>query len=466
MLRHHQSAAAVATAAQAQLPPLPQRRVVVTGLGLVTPLGLDVGASWDALLDGRCGIQRLDDERFEAVPSRVAGRVDGFDADALLGVGTAKRMAPFIQYALAAAREACEHAGWDGEAADEAARRRAGVAIGSGIGSIDDVVTSAETLASRGHRRVSPHFVPRMLVNLASGQVSLRHALRGPNLAPATACAAGAHAIMDAFRAVRFGDADIMVAGGAESCVTPLALSGFCRLQALATAFNDDPEAASRPFDARRAGFVMAEGAGVLVLEALDHALARGATPIAEIRGAAASGDAHHVTAPAADGDGAKRAMEGALRQAGMRAEDVDHVNAHATSTPLGDAIEARAIDAVLRRGGSGHADGACRARLPIVSATKGATGHLLGAAGAVEAAFTVLAVANNVAPPTLNLEAPDAGADTDENESESESGDAAELAFEHAARTAIHAPIDAALCNSFGFGGTNVSLAFSKYKK
>jgi len=437
-------------------------------VGLVTPIGGTAPSSWEALLAGKCGVGRLEDgEGFDALPCRVAARVaradgggggggdgeagGGFDADALLGVGSKKRMAPFIQFAVAAADEACAQAGWDGGARAEGSsgsssvteeqRERAGVSIGSGIGSIEDVVDTASVLSTRGHRRVSPHFVPKMLINLAAGQVSLKHGLRAANLANAAACAAGAQAIAEAFRAIKFGEADLMVAGGAEACVHPVAVSGFCRLNALSTKYNDAPTSASRPFDVARDGFVMGEGAGMLVLESYEHAVARGAGGriLAELRGVGAAGDAHHITAPADDGGGARRAMAAALAAAGLEPADVTHINAHATSTPMGDAIEARAIEDLF-------GNDACASL--TVSATKGATGHLLGAAGAIEAVFTVLAVVNDVAPPTLNADDPEATS----------------FAIAGPAPGGVTgAPIRAALCNSFGFGGTNACLAFTK---
>ncbi|KAJ2477910.1 Mitochondrial beta-keto-acyl synthase [Coemansia sp. RSA 2131] len=407
------------------------RRVVVTGLGMVSPVGVGVKHAWNNILAGRSGIQSLvaamPAAGFDAQPSQVAGIVprtgkysDGqFDAQEWLAPGDTSRMAPFTQFATCAAQQALDDAEWTN--VSDTQRERTGVCFGTGIGSLGDIEASHEQLRTGGARKVSPMFVPRILCNMAAGNISIRHGFCGPNHAVSTACTTGAHAIGDAMRFIQFGDADVMVAGAAEAPLLPLALAGFAKIKALALGFNDRPHAASRPFDRARAGFVIGEGAAALVLEELEHARSRGARIYAEICGYGLSGDAHHITAPPHDGAGAQRAMRRALQTANLRAADIDYVNAHATSTPLGDAIENRAIKAVF---GSAASDLA-------VSSTKSATGHLLGAAGAIEAVFSVLAVAHDVAPPTLNLD--------DER------------------------PVRAAMTNSFGFGGTNASLVFAK---
>ncbi|KAJ2662861.1 Mitochondrial beta-keto-acyl synthase [Coemansia sp. RSA 1199] len=424
------------------------RRVVVTGLGMVSPVGVGVKHAWNNILAGRSGIQSLvaamPDAGFDAQPSQVAGIVprtgkysDGqFDAQEWLAPGDTNRMAPFTQFATCAAQQALDDAEWTN--VSDTQRERTGVCFGTGIGSLGDIEASHEQLRTGGARKVSPMFVPRILCNMAAGNISIRHGFCGPNHAVSTACTTGAHAIGDAMRFIQFGDADVMVAGAAEAPLLPLALAGFAKIKALALGFNDRPHAASRPFDRARAGFVIGEGAAALVLEELEHARSRGARIYAEICGYGLSGDAHHITAPPHDGAGAQRAMRRALQTANLRAADIDYVNAHATSTPLGDAIENRAIKAVF---GSAASDLA-------VSSTKSATGHLLGAAGAIEAVFSVLAVAHDVAPPTLNLDDVDADAGFDLN---------------YVPHTPQERPVRAAMTNSFGFGGTNASLVFAK---
>ncbi|KAJ2822032.1 Mitochondrial beta-keto-acyl synthase [Coemansia erecta] len=424
------------------------RRVVVTGLGIVSPVGVGVTHAWNSILAGRSGIgslvQAMPDAGFDAMPSQVAGivpragaYVDGqFDAQEWLGRGDTKRMAMFSQFAACAAQQALDDAAWTCTTDEQ--RERTGVCFGTGIGSLEDIGASHDQLHTGGARKVSPMFVPRILCNMAAGNISIRHGLRGPNHAVSTACTTGAHAIGDAMRFIQFGDADVMLAGAAEAPLQPLAVAGFAKIKALALGFNDRPEAASRPFDRARAGFVIGEGSAALVLEELEHARNRGARIYAEICGYGLSGDAHHITAPPPDGAGAQRAMRRALQIAHRRPSDVDYVNAHATSTPLGDEIENRAIKAVFGPAAQNLA----------VSSTKSATGHLLGAAGAIEAVFSVLAVANGVAPPTLNLDAVDTAAGFDLN---------------YVPHTAQERPIRAALTNSFGFGGTNASLLFAK---
>ena len=461
--------------------------MAVTGIGLVTPLGADAPSSWARLVDGASGVRLLGEDvlppylpsRIAAVVPRVGGDGGGghgdgeYDADgrrlfdAKRWLNNPRAQDPgFIAFAMAAASEALADAGWlqeEGMGADavrdDARRDRTGVAIGTGIGSIQDTVAASALLAEggrRGFRRLSPFFVPRILGNLAAGHVSMAHGLRGPNHAAATACATGAHGVGDAFRLIARGDADVMLAGGTEASVAPLAFAGFCRLKALCTAdaFHADDAAAqraSRPFDRDRCGFVMGEGAGVLVLEELGHARARGARVYAEVRGYGLSGDAHHMTAPHADGRGAAACMRAALREAGLAPAHVGYVNAHATSTPQGDNVEQRAIASLFGGGGDdGGGGGGGSGSVPAVSSTKGATGHLLGAAGAVEAAFTVLALHHGVLPPTLNLDAAD--------------DEFAGPGHDYVPRVARREPgLRAAMCNSFGFGGTNASLVFAE---
>ena len=416
------------------------RRVVVTGLGAVTPLACGVRASWRRLLAGESGIRAIDRVDVSDMPSRVAGQVpgpdeeDGFDPDAWIEPRERRRMDRFIHYAIAAAAEAVEDSGWRPE--DDRSRERTGVLIGSGIGGLPGIEAATLSLAEKGRRGVSPFFIPSCLINLASGQVSIRHGFKGPNHSVVTACSTGAHAIGDAARLILWGDADAMVAGGSESAISRLAVAGFSAARALSTGFNDEPARASRPWDRDRDGFVLGEGAGAVVLEDYGHARRRGARIYAEIAGYGLSGDAHHITAPAPDGDGGFRSMRAALDRAGMAPGDVDYVNAHGTSTPLGDEIE---HDAVKRLFGeaAGHLS---------MSSTKSAIGHLLGAAGAVEAIFSILAVHEDAVPPTLNLENPSPGCDLD-------------LVPLEAKRR----PVRAALSNSFGFGGTNASLIVRK---
>ena len=468
------------------------RRVVCTGVGLVTPLGASTKTTWARLLAGDCGVRRI--ESLKGLPTELAAPVPGtedveggFDLTRCPFVerGDEASIARFSQFALVAAAEALEHAGWAPVTDEE--RERTGVAIGSGIGALSDIVDAASALKERGARRVSAYFVPRMLVNMAAGQVSIRAGLRGPMAAPATACATGAHALADASRLVASGEADVMLAGGAEACIDPLAIAGFAKLRALSTKFLDTPHAASRPFDAARDGFVLGEGAAVLVLEAAEHAERRGAKILAELSGVGQSADAHHITAPPEDGAGALRAMRAAVRSAARlqarlqarlhpaRSEGkgageappseesavlsrLDYVNAHATSTPTGDYAELQAIqqlvisrEIAIQQLVSGRGE-----TVPplLVSSTKGATGHLLGAAGAVESALTVLALHHQQAPPTLNLEHPDP---------------AHIKGIAHvtlADPPAVGRPLRVALCNSFGFGGVNVSLLFEQWPR
>eukprot|EP00884_Botryococcus_braunii_P022662 jgi/Botrbrau1/907/Bobra.0167s0024.2 len=469
-------------------PVVPQRRVVVTGLGLVTPLGVGVARVWERLLAGKSGLSKLLPEdlspeqraSYGRLQSKVVGRVPQEELrEALEGIGGAdpRRHARFTSLALVAAQEALQDADWDG--LTDAGKRATGVVIGSGLSCTSEVAEAALLINRGTPNKLSPYFVPKILNNMAGGIISIQRGFQGPNHCAATACATGAHCIGDAARFVRNGDADVVLAGGAESCIDAIAIAGFDRMRALSTGFNEEPQAASRPFDAERDGFVLAEGAGLLVLEELQHALARGARIYAEVRGYGLSGDAHHMTQPDEGGRGARLAMRRALRQTGLPRSVVAHVNAHATSTPLGDAIEARAIADVFSRedenereqvrrveqaallrdplfGGSvftaaveRQQSGGLPHSLPAVSSTKGATGHLLGAAGAVEAVFAVLALVDHVVPPTLNLKRADA---------ENPLG----LALVGPTPRALPTGPKAVLTNSFGFGGTNASLLFS----
>jgi 3-oxoacyl-[acyl-carrier-protein] synthase II len=418
------------------------RRVVVTGMGMLTPLGCGVEATWARLINGESGAAKI--ERFEVsdVACKIACMVprgDGsngtYNPDQWMEPKERRKVDDFIVYAVCAAKQALDDAGWAPKTPDE--QNTTGVMIGSGIGGIEGIADTALTLHEKGPRRVSPFFIPGRIINLASGYVSIEHGLKGPNSAVVTACSTGAHAIGDAGRMVALGDADVMVAGGTESPVNRMALAGFSALRALSTAFNDDPKRASRPYDKARDGFVMGEGSGVVVLEALDHAKARGAKIYGELIGYGLTGDAYHITAPAPDGDGAFRCMSMAMKRAGIAADDIDYINAHGTSTPLGDEIELGAVQRLV-----GNAAG----RISM-SSTKSCVGHLLGAAGAVEAIFSLLAIRDGVAPPTINLDNPSVESPID--------------LVPHEARKR---DIGTVLSNSFGFGGTNASLIFRRY--
>ena len=406
------------------------RRVVVTGVGLVSPLGIGTRETWEGLVAGRSGAGPI--TRFDAADftSRIACEVKDFDPLDYADRRDARKMDRFIQYALAASLFAVEDAGLETPVGDP---DRTGVVISSGIGGFETIEREHRKLLEQGPRRISPFFVPAMVVNLAAGWVSIRLGAKGPNSAMATACSAGAHAVGEAFRLIRYGHADVMVAGGAEATITPMCIGGFASMKALSTR-NDDPQRASRPFDRDRDGFVVGEGAGVLILEEREQALARGATPYAEVAGYGMSGDAFHITAPPENGNGAVRVMEAALGEAGASPEDVDAVNAHGTSTPLNDRIETAAI----RRVFGDHAD-----RL-AVSSTKSMTGHLLGGAGGLEAGISCLTLRHQVLPPTINHQTPDPDCDLD--------------IVPNTARPAV---VRSVLSNSFGFGGTNVSLLF-----
>jgi 3-oxoacyl-[acyl-carrier-protein] synthase II len=418
------------------------RRVVVTGLGMVTPLGCGVEPTWKRLLKGESGAGKIDSFDVSDLACKIACEIprgDGsnatFNPDQWMEPKEQRKVDEFILFAMCAARQALDDAGWRPTSYDE--QTTTGVLIGSGIGGIEGIAEAAIQLHEKGPRRVSPFFIPGRIINLASGFVSIAFGLKGPNHAVVTACSTGAHAIGDAARLVALGDADVMVAGGAESPVNRISLAGFSALRALSTNFNDDPTRASRPYDKDRDGFVMGEGAGVVVLEALDHAKARGAKIYAELIGYGMSGDAHHITAPAPDGDGALRCMKGAIRTAGISTGDIDYINAHGTSTPLGDEIELGAVQKLV-----GNAAG----RMSM-SSTKSCIGHLLGAAGAVEAIFSILAIRDRVVPPTINLDNPSVDTPID--------------LVPHQARKR---DVDTVLSNSFGFGGTNASLIFRRY--
>jgi 3-oxoacyl-[acyl-carrier-protein] synthase II len=417
------------------------RRVVITGLGMVTPHGCGVEITWKNVLAGSSAARPV--ERFEVsdLPSRIAcsiprGAAAGeFNADDWMDPRDQRRVDPYIVFAMAAARQALDDAGWHPSAPDE--QNTTGVIIGSGIGGIEGISETALLLADKGPRRISPFFIPGRLINLASGYVSIAHGLKGPNHSVVTACSTGAHAIGDGARMIALGDADVMVAGGAESPISRISLAGFAACRALSTAFNDTPEKASRPYDRDRDGFVMGEGAGIVVLEELEHAKARGARIYAEVIGYGMSGDAYHITSPSEDGDGAYRCMQAALKRAGLSAGNVDYINAHGTSTPVGDEIELRAAERLL----GNHAG-----RVSM-SSTKSAIGHLLGAAGAVEAIFTTLAIRDQIAPPTINLDHP-----------------SVETPIDLVPHQARRREINIALSNSFGFGGTNASLVLARY--
>ncbi len=416
------------------------RRVVVTGMGLVTPLGIGLDRNWSSLLAGASGIRAIQSFDVSDLPVKIAAQVPRgdtasglFNADDWVPPKDQRKMDGFIVYALAAAAQAVEDAGWSPE--DEGERERTGVMIGSGIGGLPGITDAALNLHERGPRRISPFFIPACLINLASGHVSIRYGFTGPNHAVVTACSTGAHAIGDATRLIVLGDADVMVCGGTEAAICRLGLAGFAAARALSTGFNDDPPRASRPWDQERDGFVMGEGAGILVLEELEHARWRGAKIYAEVVGYGMSGDAFHLTAPSEDGNGAFRSMRNALKRAGLGPEQIDYINAHGTSTPLGDEIELGAVKRLFGR----------HAYELSMSSTKSAIGHLLGAAGSVEAIFSILAIRDGVVPPTLNLENPSPSCDID-----------------LVPKQAKERKVSHVLSNSFGFGGTNASLIFA----
>lgn len=421
---------------------LNSRRIVVTGMGIVSPLGCEIESVWSRLLKGHSGLASLPDDITEGIATKVGGVVPmltsdcpwGFDPALAVDPKDQKKMDRFSLFALSAAQEALKQAGWQPETED--ARQRTATIVASGVGGFGAIVNAVRITDNRGPRRLSPFTVPSFLANMAAGHISIRHGFRGPLGAPVTACAASAQAIGDAARLIRAGEADIAVCGGAEACIDRVSLGSFAAARTMSTGFNDHPTQASRPFDAGRDGFVMGEGAGMLVIEDLEHALRRGATPIAEVLGYGTSADAHHMTSPPEDGAGGRRAMELAIQQANLEPRLIGHLNAHATSTPVGDISELAAIKAIFGTG-----------RGPAVSATKSSTGHLLGAAGGVEAIFTVLALRDQLAPPTLNLTQPDSAAE----------------GIDIVSGTARNISTEYAISNGFGFGGVNASLVFRR---
>ena len=418
------------------------RRVVVTGIGLVTPLGTGASLTWDRLINGESGISKVTQFDVQDLPAKIAGTVPQgatdlglFCPDDWVEPKEQRKIDRFILFGMVAASQAVQNSGWIAKTPEE--QNRTGVIIGSGIGGLQQIHDNAIKLNEAGPRRISPFFIPAALINLVSGQVSIRFGFKGPNHAVVTACSTGAHAIGDAARLIMLDDADVMIAGGAEAAVNRLGFAGFSAARALSTGFNDKPKSASRPWDEDRDGFVMGEGAGVVVLEEYEHAKKRGANIFAEIVGYGLSGDAHHITAPADDGDGAFRSMKNALKRAKLNPSDIDYINAHGTSTPLGDMIELGAVNRLFGQ----HLEEIA------MSSTKSSIGHLLGAAGSVEAIFSILAMKNGIAPPTLNLDSPSDGCQKIN-------------LVPHAAQERT---ITAVLSNSFGFGGTNASLVFSK---
>ena len=423
-----------------------RRRVVVTGLGLVTPVGCGVEAAWQNILAGRSGARRVTNFDVSDIACKIAAsvprksefpdRVDAFDPDDVMSARDAKRIDDFILYSIAAADQALADADWVPNDLGEEAQHRTGVMLGSGIGGLQTTYDASITLHEKGPRRLSPFVIPAMLINLASGQTSIRHGLKGPNHSVVTACATGAHAIGDAGRLIMHGDADVMVAGGGEAAINRLGIAAFVACRAMTTGFNDTPEKASRPYDKDRDGFLMGEGAGAVVLEEYDHAKARGATIYAELCGYGLSSDAFHITSPVPEGEGGYRAMKAALGNSGLAASDIGYVNAHGTSTPMGDELEIKAVEKLL----GDHAPNV------LMSSTKSATGHLLGAAGAIETIFSILALRDDLAPPTLNLDNP-----------------SVETALDLVPHTAKPFKAKAVMSNSFGFGGTNAAVIFAK---
>jgi 3-oxoacyl-[acyl-carrier-protein] synthase II len=418
------------------------RRVVITGIGMLTPLGVNSNESWNNILGGKNGAQRVENFDVSDIACQIACQIkrgDGsngtFNPDACMEPKEQRKVDDFIIYAIAAADEALQDANWHPKSYED--QTRTGVLIGSGIGGIEGIVEAGYTLRDKGPRRVSPFFIPGRLINLASGHVSIKHGLKGPNHSVVTACSTGAHAIGDASRLIMLGDADVMVAGGAESPIGRMSLAGFAACRALSTSYNDAPQRASRPYDKDRDGFVMGEGAGIVVLESLEHALARGAKIYAEVVGYGLSGDAHHITAPSEDGDGAFRCMTAALKRAGVSPNQIDYINAHGTST-MADTIELGAVERLVGE----------HASQLSMSSTKSATGHLLGAAGAIEAIFSILTIRDNMLPPTLNLDNPER-----------------ETAIDLVPHIAKSKQVDIVLSNSFGFGGTNASLVMRRYE-
>ena len=413
-------------------------RVVVTGMGIVSPLGVGLDHNWSSILAGKNGFSKIDRFDVEDLPCQIAGMIprgDGtngtFNPDLWVEPKDQRKIDPFILYGIVAAQMAVQDSGWVAETEEQ--KCRTGIVIGSGIGGLQTIYETGKLMDERGPRRISPFFIPSSLINLISGQVSIKYGFKGPNHSVVTACSTGSHAIGDAARLIKYGDADVMVAGGAEAAICRLGMGGFAAARALSTSYNDAPEKASRPWDKGRDGFVMGEGSGIVVLENYEHAKARGANIYAEIKGYGLSGDAHHITAPAEDGDGGFRAMQAALKDSGLSQSDIDYVNAHGTSTPLGDLIEAGAVKRLF---------GDAMATMSM-SSTKSATGHLLGAAGAIEAIYSIMATKTNLVPPTLNLDDP-----------------ADEVAgLDLVPHKAKEREVRNAMSNSFGFGGTNASL-------
>lgn len=420
------------------------RRVVVTGIGLLTPLGIDTKTTWQNLIEGKSGIKPITSFDTTKYPSKIGGCITRgnqpgeFDDSKWIPKNSKKSDATtFIQFALAATHEALHDSGWNPPTLPNEDQEVTGVAIGTGIGGLDEIGRTALTLEQQGPRRVSPHFVPKILVNSATGYVSQTYSLKGPNHAVSTACATSSNSLGDAFRMIKYGDADVMVSGGTEACICPLAVSGFCSLRALSTHFNDTPEKASRPFDKDRDGFVIGEGAGIVILEELEHAKRRNAKIYGEIVGYGMAGDAYHITGPTKEGDAAQRAMKAALREARLLPNAIGYINAHATSTKDGDSSENKAMKSVFAE----------HSKNLLISSTKSAVGHLLGAAGAVEAIFSLLAIHHGVVPPTLNLDNPEPEFDLD-----------------YVPKEARKKQVQYALSNSFGFGGVCTSLAIAKY--
>ncbi len=426
------------------------RRVVVTGLGLVSPVGCGVSTAWERIKAGHSGAGKIQHFETEDLACKIAAmvpRVDGqggggpdipgsFDPESVMSARERKRIDEFILFSIAAADEAVADSGWQPGEDDVEAQERSGVLFGSGVGGLQTTYDASLKLAEKGPRRLSPFVIPGMLINLASGQISIRHGFKGPNHSVVTACATGAHAIGDAARLIQLGDADVMIAGGGEAAICRLGIAGFVACRAMTTGYNDEPEKASRPYDEGRDGFLMGEGAGALVLEEYEHAKARGAKIYAEFKGYGLSGDAYHITSPAPDGNGGYRAMKAALRNSGLDVKEIGYVNAHGTSTPMGDELEIRAVERLF----GGNPEGVC------MSSTKSMTGHLLGAAGAIETIFTILALRDQIAPPTLNLDNPNV-----------------ETSIDLVPHKAKPLNCNAAMSNSFGFGGTNAALIFAK---
>lgn len=410
-----------------------KRRVVVTGLGAITPLGLDVKSSWQALIEGKSGVDYITQFDASNYPVKIAAEVKGFDPSVYIEPKEIKKMDRFIHFAIAATQMALEDSGLKISPENS---ERIGIVIGSGMGGLPAIEYYHKILLDRGWKRISPFFIPMVIINLASGQISLKYGIKGPNLAVTTACATGNHSIGEAFRMIQYGDADVMIAGGTEAVITPMAVAGFSIMRALSTR-NEEPQKASRPFDVDRDGFVIGEGAGIIILEEMAHAIRRGARIYAELVGYGMSSDAYHITAPAPEGEGGARCMKMALRDAQLKPEDIDYINAHGTSTKQGDELETQAIKKVFGE----HAYKLC------VSSTKSMTGHLLGAAGGVEAIFTILSIYNDVIPPTINLDNPDPECDLDY------------VPYKMRKRE-----VKCAMTNSFGFGGTNASLVFRKF--